>query len=107
MKKSRIALWDVIGACQRSSSADSDLKECKPNDIPSLLRSYPNIESILFTGKKAETLFEKEFKKQVDLPRFLLPSPSPAYAAMKFEMKVERWREVLARLPGLQELLRI
>ncbi len=97
LKSAKIALWDVIAVCTRTNSADSNLKECEPNDIPSLLREYPNIEKILFTGKKAYTLFDRYFAKEIELPTVLLPSPSPAYASMSFEEKLKIWRELLGR----------
>ncbi|WP_457594016.1 DNA-deoxyinosine glycosylase [Hydrogenimonas sp.] len=104
LKSAKIALWDVIAACERSNSADTNLRACAPNDIPSLIRTHPNIESIAFTGKKAEALYKKNFETVIDLPLFLLPSPSPAYAAMRFEAKVKRWREILSKAPGFQKI---
>ncbi len=97
LKRAKIALWDVVAECRRTNSADSNLKECEPNDIPSLLREYPNIEKVLFTGKKAYTLYRRYFADRVELPTALLPSPSPAYASMNFEEKLKRWRELLGR----------
>ncbi len=95
LKSAKIALWDVVAVCMRTNSADSNLKECEPNDIPSLLREYPNIERILFTGKKAYTLFRRYYAKRIDLTTALLPSPSPAYASISLEEKLKIWRELL------------
>ena len=94
LKDAKLALWDVVGSCERTNSADSNLKSCEPNDIEALLREYGNIEKILFTGRKAEALFKRYFKDKIKLPTALLPSPSPAYAAIDFETKVKIWREV-------------
>lgn len=33
LKSAKIALWDVVASCERSNSADSNLKNIKPNDI--------------------------------------------------------------------------
>ena len=96
VKSTGIALWDVIAACERKNSADSNLKACEPNDIPALLKTYPNIEAVGFTGKKAESLFKRHFGKRVNLPTFLLPSPSPAYASLSYEEKLKRWRAILS-----------
>ncbi len=95
LRTSNIALWDVIESCERKNSADSNLKKSKPNDIESLLKNFPNIEAILFTGRKAEQLFKKHFSKSIELPTSLLPSPSPAYAALSFEVKLKRWNDIL------------
>jgi len=97
LKISNIALWDVIESCERKNSLDSNLKNSKPNDIESLLKNFPNIEAILFTGRKAEQLFKKHFSKRVDLPTSLLPSPSPAYAILSFEDKLKRWNDILSK----------
>jgi len=95
LKSVGIALWDVVAACERRNSSDTNLQKCEPNDIPALLKRYPNIEAVGFTGKRAQTLFTRHFAKAVRLPTFLLPSPSPAYAAMCYEEKLKRWRAIL------------
>jgi hypoxanthine-DNA glycosylase len=102
LKVARIALWDVIGYCERKNSLDSNLKACQPNDIPKLLKEYPNIEAILFTGRKAEELYKRYFGKQLKYPTFLLPSPSPAYAVMRFESKLKVWRDILFKILPLE-----
>jgi len=81
-----IGLWDVIGSCERSNSSDTNLKNCIPNDFEKLLHEYPNIQVLAFTGKKSHDLFMKFFK-DLEIEKVLLPSTSPAHAAMKFEEK--------------------
>jgi double-stranded uracil-DNA glycosylase len=81
-----IGLWDVIGSCVRSNSSDTNLKNCIPNDFEKLLHDYPNIKALAFTGKKSHDLFQKYFKN-LKVEKVLLPSTSPAHAAMKFEEK--------------------
>ncbi len=92
LKEHKIALWDIIASCKRQNSSDTNLKNVELNDIPALLSAYPSIERIAFTGKKAQQLYNKLYK---DLPveTFLLPSPSPAYAAMKYEEKLKHYRQ--------------
>lgn len=81
-----IGLWDVIGSCARSNSSDTNLKNCIPNDFKKLLEEYPNIQALAFTGKKSYDLFMKIYK-DLKIEKVLLPSTSPAHAAMKFEEK--------------------
>ncbi len=95
LQKHRIALWDVIGSCERENSLDSNLKNIEPNDIEALLRKYPNIKKIYFTSKSAQKLYKKHFG-HLQLPVKYLVSPSPAYAVLCFEQKLQRWKEVLA-----------
>lgn len=91
-----IGLWDVIGSCDRSNSSDTNLKNCIPNDFRKLLANYPNIGVLAFTGKKAYDLFNRYFK-DLSVETVLLPSTSPAHAAMTREEKVKKYKEVLVR----------
>lgn len=91
-----IGLWDVIGSCERRNSSDTNLKNCVPNDFEKLLREYPNIRTLGFTGKKSYDLFQKYFK-ELKIDRVLLPSTSPAHAAMKKEEKAQIYKEFLDR----------
>jgi len=93
--KSNIALWDIVKSCERKNSADSNLKNIVANDIKSLLNSYPNIEKILFTGKKSEAIYMKHFQ-DIDIQTVVLPSPSPAYAAMSYEKKLDFYKKELS-----------
>lgn len=90
----RIGLWDVIGSCERSNSSDTNLKNCIPNDFKKLLYDFPNIEAIGFTGKKSCDLFEKYFS-DLKVEKRVLPSTSPAHAAMKREEKQKIYKEFL------------
>jgi len=89
-----IGLWDVIGSCERSNSSDTNLKNCIPNDFEALLHEYPNIKALGFTGKKSFDLFEKYFR-DLKIQKVLLPSTSPAHAAMKREEKLKIYKDFL------------
>ena len=90
LKKNKIALWDMVKSCSRSNSLDSSLKEIEVNDIESLLKAYPDIEAVFFTGRLSQKLFLKHFS-HLEIPNFYLPSPSSANAGMNFEDKLKRW----------------
>lgn len=89
-----IGLWDVIGSCERSNSSDTNLKNCLPNDFRKLLEEYPNLQALGFTGKKSYDLFVKYFN-DVEVEKVLLPSTSPAHAAMKKEEKRKIYEKFL------------
>ncbi len=97
-KRHHLALWDSAKSLKRekANSSDQNLKEIEVNDFEQLLKTHPSIKTILFTGKKAETIFERVYK---DLPikKALLPSPSPAYAAMTFESKLRVYKELFTQ----------
>ena len=91
-----IGLWDVIGSCDRTNSSDTNLKNCIPNDFEKLLRDYPKIQALGFTGKKSFDLFMKYYK-DLTIEKVLLPSTSPAHAAIKFEEKKECYENLIAK----------
>lgn len=95
-KKHNIALFDSAASLQREAknSSDTNLKNIEVNDFEKLLAQYNNIKTILFTGKKAEQIFNKKYK-HLRIKKILLPSTSPAYASMKFEEKLAKYKEAL------------
>ncbi|BCD60157.1 MULTISPECIES: DNA-deoxyinosine glycosylase [unclassified Nitratiruptor] len=94
LKRHHIALWDMVKGCKRENSLDSSLSSIEVNDIEKILETYPNIQAIFFTGRKSQQLFEKHFSF-LNIPRYYLPSPSPAYRAMSLEEKVQKWKKIL------------
>lgn len=90
-----IGLWDVIASCERSNSSDTNLTNCIPNDFEKLLCDYPNIRVLAFTGKKSHDLFMKYFK-DLEIEKVLLPSTSPAHAAMSREKKQKIYTDFLS-----------
>ncbi len=94
-----IALYDTYGSLQRSegNSSDSNLSDLRPNDIPSLLQQYPKITKLFCTGRKSYEGIKKYFP-DLGVSVILLPSTSPAYAAMRFEDKLEAYSVIKALL---------
>lgn len=97
-----VALWDVLGACKRSGSLDSNIEvgSEQANDIPALLQQYSNIKAICFNGQKAYVSFKRhilkqnpELEEQYDL--ISLPSTSPANASVRIEDKLSAWKQIL------------
>jgi double-stranded uracil-DNA glycosylase len=92
-KIKKIGLWDVCQSVDRASSnsSDTNLTNITPNDISTLLKAYPHIKTILFTGKKAQSLYKKHFDT-LAINTMLLPSPSPAYASVSIEEKTRTYQ---------------
>jgi len=97
--KKRIALWDVLQTCIRSSSLDSDIDESSivANDFSEFFGKHRKISSIYFNGAKSDKLYNKhvlpflpESFARIALTR--LPSTSPANASISFERKLADWR---------------
>ncbi len=84
-----IALWDILKACERESSLDSDIIGEEPNDLEILLKNHPQINHLIFNGKSAVNYFMK-YKKENSLPFKVLPSTSPAFT-ISIERKLSEW----------------
>jgi hypoxanthine-DNA glycosylase len=93
-----IALWDVCESAHRVGALDAAIHRSSvvPNDIASFLKSHRRVRLVCFNGQTAAQLYRRHVLPT--LPASLqaircetLPSTSPAYAAMRFEQKLERW----------------
>jgi TDG/mug DNA glycosylase family protein len=99
----RIALWDVLRVCVRSSSLDADIDESslEPNDFRTFLATHPHIRHIYFNGAKAEALWKRHVQPQLPakhaaIATLRLPSTSPANASIPLAEKLKQWRAVTA-----------
>jgi hypoxanthine-DNA glycosylase len=108
LKRSSIALWDVLAAGLRRGSLDAAIERSSVvvNDIASLLERNRSIAIVCFNGKTAESLYRRLVLPTLDprsaqLPLHVLPSTSPAHAGVPFAIKLERWSFVLEHLPPL------
>jgi hypoxanthine-DNA glycosylase len=96
-----LVLWDVLQSCEREGSLDSAIlaEDLRANEIDALLEQHASLDSIVFNGATAETMFRKHVLKDLsdlDRYRFLrLPSTSPAHASQGFDAKLDRWRVIL------------
>ena len=104
-----IALWDVIGRCERDGSLDSAIRNqtLQPNDFTGFFTRHRKIRRVFFNGAKAEEVFRRRVLPTLDslgkvLTLTKLPSTSPAYAALSFEQKLAAWRVVAAALREVQ-----
>ena len=90
-----IALWDTYASLVRTAgnSSDANLNALEPNDIPAFLSAHPGIRHVFCTGRKSFDGCRKHYP-ELTVPCTMLPSTSPAYAAMSFEKKLEAYREV-------------
>jgi len=91
LKEKGIALWDVFQSCERIGALDSAIQCAEFNDIPWLLKKYPNIRAIYLNSRTAEKVFRQRFAPFVKVPFYYLPSTSPAYAALSFAKKLRAW----------------
>lgn len=89
VQQARIAIWDVLRACDRAGSLDSAIRHSESNPLRELTARLPRLEAVAFNGKtaaKAAGLLEG-----LAVKRYALPSTSPAYASLRFEQKLAAW----------------
>lgn len=94
----RIALWDVVASAQRSGSLDTAIVHAsvQTNDFQGFLLRHTEIGMVCFNGVKAAELYRRHVLPALDaefstIRREILPSTSPAHAAMPFSDKLKRW----------------
>ncbi len=92
--QNKIAVWDVLQACEREGSLDSAIVKEVPNDFNLFLSQHPKIKIIGFNGQKAATYFKKYIKTDKDYFYITLPSTSPANAGKSFEQKLSEWKTI-------------
>ncbi|MBR7070625.1 MAG: DNA-deoxyinosine glycosylase [Clostridia bacterium] len=93
----RIAVWDVLAACEIRGSADSSIRQAVPNDLSCILETAP-IRRIFVNGKTAEAYYKRYLESTVGRKAVCLPSTSPANAAWSLERLITAWRQI--RLDG-------
>ena len=109
LKRSGVALWDSLKACERSGSLDASIVEESEvvNDFGALLTQHPSIRLIAFNGAKAERAFHRHVLSKLaseSLDRLTLvrlPSTSPAHV-IPFEQKLAAWRAIVTEFGDLQ-----
>lgn len=90
LKVSHIALWDICHSCIRKTSADSEIKDIEPNDIPKLLNTYKNIEKFICNGRTSYNTMKKYFP---DIETVYCPSTSSANARFSLEQLIEIYKK--------------
>ena len=101
LKDSGIALWDVLANSIRPGSMDADIEmaTAEANDFAGFLGAHKDVELICFNGQKAAQLFSRNVELDLnrgDIRMRTLPSTSPAYAAMSYAVKLQKWRAALS-----------
>lgn len=95
LDKNNIAVWDIVKQATRVGSLDTAIKNEMPNDLINFLLEHQNIKTICFNGKKAESLFNKYFDKEINFKYISLPSTSPANAGKSYENILLEWMQIV------------
>ncbi len=97
LRRHRIGIWDVLGACKRAGSLDADIRDARANDFSELARCAPRLARVLLNGATAGR--HARVLAGLGYEVFVLPSTSPAHAARSLAQKLELWAPAL-RLGG-------
>ena len=102
--KAKIGITDIIECCERNENSNSDsnlINKVYNSKLLEIIKTNP-IEKILFTSKAADLEFCQNFTvvfmNDDNIKMFTLPSPSPIYTRMSFEIKAKIYK---ARFPKL------
>lgn len=88
-----IGLWDVFASCERQGSLDSAIRQPVLNDFGRLQRQSPRLTLACHNGQASA---KQSLQLQaIGLRTQVLPSTSPAYASMRYDEKLARWRAAL------------
>lgn len=95
-----IALWDVLASSVRPGSLDASIETntATANDLVGFFAAHADIRLVVFNGRKAQQLFRRFVAVDIqchDIEFKVLPSTSPAYAALPFSGKLEAWKAAL------------
>lgn len=85
----KIALWDMVTACEIEGSADASIK-CEEVADLNLILPYANIQKIFLNGTLAYDLFMRNYPHLADIA-VKMPSTSPANPRFSAEI----WRKEL------------
>ncbi len=105
-----LGLWDVYASCERKGSLDQHIRQPQLNDFAALRRQCPALKAVAHNGAKSFHLAphvraaltaggadeDAVVGSTAAVVSCLLPSSSPAHAALRFEKKVAAWQAVLA-----------
>jgi TDG/mug DNA glycosylase family protein len=103
LRRSGVALWDVIQTCTRESSLDSDIDDATlvPNEFADFFAKHRSVHAVFFNGAKAESSYRRHvmptLPADLGLTYLRLPSTSPANASIPYARKLTAWRAVRDR----------
>ncbi len=98
-----IAVWDVLASSERPGSMDSAIVSdtASANDFSGFLGQHRGIKLVCFNGQTAAKYFNRLVSSDTErdfagIAFEILPSTSPAYAAMNYGDKLKSWSAIMA-----------
>lgn len=105
LKEHHLAVFDVIESCEREGSLDVNIRKEIPNDLPGILKRYPQLRCFAFNGSKAYDTFRKYFGADsafdsVALLKLPSTSPIPTQKMRNLEDRIGAWSAIMPYLNG-------
>lgn len=88
-----IGLWDTVASATRAGSLDAAIRDAEPAPLADLVAALPALRAVGFNGKTSAKIGRAQLCGTA-LTLLDLPSSSPAYAALSFAAKRERWLQL-------------
>lgn len=101
LRRSGIAVWDVLQSCVRNGSLDAAIepRSMVPNDFAAFLAAHPRLGAVFCNGGTAWTCWQRHVAprlgREPPLPVVRLPSTSAAHASARPAAKLAAWRAAL------------
>ena len=94
----RIGLWDIIDACVRAGSLDSNIRDSRHNDFERVTSVSRNLRRVCFNGQTAGRV--APLFAEWGYETLVLPSSSPAYT-IPFGTSFRQWKQITPRRPAI------
>lgn len=88
--EARVGLWDTVASALRTGSLDASIREAEHNPLADLARSLPELRVVGFNGQASARIGMPQLAG-TNLALILLPSSSPANAAIPLAEKEKLW----------------
>lgn len=90
----RLALWDVVSACEIEGSEDASIRAVVPNDLSRIIGNA-EIRHVVTNGGTADSLYRRHCLPQTGIDALCLPSTSPANAQYSLDRLMSAWQVLL------------
>ncbi len=89
-----VALWDTVEMCRQEGSMDHTIRDPVLADVAGWLEAHPTVGLVAVNGRTAERFLRRALRGRAVPPSVrieVLPSTSPANAAVPFSEKLRAW----------------
>ncbi|MBI3565592.1 MAG: DNA-deoxyinosine glycosylase [Elusimicrobia bacterium] len=93
LKARGVALWDMVARAERRGSLDARIRNERHNEVAALI-ARTGVRAVFLNGRKAAEAFRRACGEPEGVAVTVLPSTSPANAAVSGARKRAAWRRI-------------